>query len=158
MARSKWNRNIQLLWKKNGFPGIIECLDGTHIPICAPKESAASNVNRKGLNRLQWRLSREHDIYAYICWLSRQLPWCENTKKLGSLENWFKYLWPGPYCCRWSLSNSKMVTYTVQGQWSLNFKWKKNYNRLLSANRVTIEISFALLKERFLKESSVLLM
>lgn len=35
--------------RKNGFPGIIECLDGTHIPICAP----ASNVNRKGLNSLQ---------------------------------------------------------------------------------------------------------
>lgn len=37
-------------------------------------------------------------------------------------KNWFKYLWPGPYCCRWSLSNSKMVTYTVQGQWPLNSK------------------------------------
>lgn len=122
--QSEQNEISNYFERKNGFPGIIECLDGTHIPICAPKESAASNVNRKGLNRLQWRLSREHDIYAYICWLSRQLPWCENTKKLGSLENWFKYLWPGPYCCRWSLSNSKMVTYTVQGQWPLNSKWK----------------------------------
>lgn len=39
--------------RKDGFPGIIECLDGTHIPICAPKESAASYVNRKGFHSLQ---------------------------------------------------------------------------------------------------------
>lgn len=39
--------------RKIGFIGIIECLDETHIPICAPKESAPSYVNQKGPHSLQ---------------------------------------------------------------------------------------------------------
>lgn len=53
--------------RKNGFIGIIECLDGTHIPICAPKESAASYVNRKGPHSLQWQgVCRENMTFTHI--------------------------------------------------------------------------------------------
>lgn len=53
--------------RKNGFPGIIGCLDGTHIPICAPKESPASYVNRKGFYRFQLQgVCRENMTFEHI--------------------------------------------------------------------------------------------
>lgn len=33
---------------KNGFPDIIGCIDGSHIPICKPSQNAESYFNRKG--------------------------------------------------------------------------------------------------------------
>lgn len=38
--------------RKNGFFGIIECLDGIYILICVLKESVVFNVNWKGFYRI----------------------------------------------------------------------------------------------------------
>ena len=52
--------------KKNGFPGIIGCLDGTHIQNCAPKESAVSYVNQKGFHSLQLQaVCRENMTFTH---------------------------------------------------------------------------------------------
>lgn len=49
MAKSRiCSYNKSVLYGKNGFPGIIGCIDGTHIKISAPKVDKDSYVNRKG--------------------------------------------------------------------------------------------------------------
>ena len=35
-----------------GFPGIVGCVDGSHIPIVAPHQDEFVNVNRKGFHSL----------------------------------------------------------------------------------------------------------
>ncbi|XP_046401493.1 putative nuclease HARBI1 [Ischnura elegans] len=43
--------------RSSGFPGVIGAIDGTHIEIPAPNESAAAYVNRKGY----------HSIHLQVC-------------------------------------------------------------------------------------------
>ena len=38
---------------KWGFPMCAGCIDGTHIPIIAPKENHKDYVNRKGFHSIQ---------------------------------------------------------------------------------------------------------
>lgn len=38
----------QEFYKNNGFPQIIGCIDGSHIPITAPMDGAKDYLNRKG--------------------------------------------------------------------------------------------------------------
>jgi len=39
--------------RKTGFPGVVGCIDGTHIPIPGPSDHRASYINRKGFPSLQ---------------------------------------------------------------------------------------------------------
>jgi DDE superfamily endonuclease len=32
----------------HGFPGVVGCIDGTHIPVKAPRNDRDSYINRKG--------------------------------------------------------------------------------------------------------------
>lgn len=55
----KWpqGENVQLIQtgfeKMGGMRGIIGAIDGTHIPIKAPKHEGAEYVNRKGVHSIQ---------------------------------------------------------------------------------------------------------
>lgn len=51
--RHQQNEISNYFERKNGFPRIIGCLDGTQVPIRAQKVSAASYVNWKGFQSLQ---------------------------------------------------------------------------------------------------------
>lgn len=37
---------------KNGFPGIIGCIDGCHIPVSKPSQQHEGYINRKGFHSL----------------------------------------------------------------------------------------------------------
>lgn len=39
--------------RKTGFPGIVGCIDGSHIPIPGPTDHRASYINRKGFPSIQ---------------------------------------------------------------------------------------------------------
>lgn len=47
----------QKFYDRANFPGIIGCIDGTHIPLIAPKESEFAFVNRKGFHSLNVQVS-----------------------------------------------------------------------------------------------------
>ena len=136
--------------RKNGFPGIIGCLDGTHIQICAPKESAVSYVNRKGFHSLQLQaVCRENMTFTH-CFVGYPGSW-HDARVLRNSDLWETgstkcgqghIVADGAYPIqRWLLT-----PYRDNGHLTLD---EKRYNRLLSANRVTIERSFGLLKGRF---------
>ena len=37
---------------RSGFPGVIEAIDGCHIPIKAPEEDQAAHINRKSFHSI----------------------------------------------------------------------------------------------------------
>ena len=39
--------------RKTGFPGVVGCIDGSHIPIPGPPDHRASYINRKGFASIQ---------------------------------------------------------------------------------------------------------
>ena len=39
-------------FEKGGFPGVIGCIDGTHVRVAAPSEDEPSYVNRKGYHSI----------------------------------------------------------------------------------------------------------
>lgn len=66
MQKIKWpdqneqNEISNYFERKNGFPGIIGCLDGTNIPICAPKEA-----------QLLTSIKRDSTVFNYKAFVER---------------------------------------------------------------------------------------
>lgn len=59
---------IELFFRqKNGFPGIIGVIDGTHIKIDKPEEDPESYINRKGYYSIQVCYTT---YIMYKCWWS----------------------------------------------------------------------------------------
>lgn len=48
----KAQKTMTVFEGNNGFPGIIGCIDGCHIPIVTPSEHQDSYVNRKGFHSI----------------------------------------------------------------------------------------------------------
>ena len=51
----------QGLYESGGFPGIIGCVDGTHVRITAPNVDEPSFVNRKGYHSLNVQATCDHE-------------------------------------------------------------------------------------------------
>lgn len=54
--------------EKFNFPGIVGSIDGTHIPIRAPKEHHNAYINRKGFHSIQLMAIADHNLlfmYGY---------------------------------------------------------------------------------------------
>ncbi|XP_056003484.1 uncharacterized protein LOC130049636 [Ostrea edulis] len=59
-------QTIDKFHQRNGFPGIIGALEGTHISIKAPTENPQSYVNRKGYHSLQLQAVCDSDMKVVI--------------------------------------------------------------------------------------------
>lgn len=55
--------------EKNRFPGILGCIDGTHIKIKAPHEYSQSYVNRKGYHSVILQAICSHDMRFTSCFV-----------------------------------------------------------------------------------------
>ena len=51
----------QAFFAKNGFPGVIRCIDCTHIDIQAPRINESDFANRKGYHSLNVQAIRDHE-------------------------------------------------------------------------------------------------
>ena len=49
--------------EKKGFPGVIGAVDGTHIPIKAPKHNHEQYINRKGFFSIQLQVICDPDLF-----------------------------------------------------------------------------------------------
>lgn len=151
-----WPQNETLLQtvdnfsRRNGFPGIIGALDGTHIEIKAPSENQQSYINRKKYHSLQLQAVCNSEMlftdcfagYPGSCHDSRVL----RNSPLGAnglqLCNGNHIIADGGYPLRrWILTPYRDNGHLTQEQ--------KNYNYKLSSNRVVVERAFGLLKGRF---------
>ena len=47
--------------QKAGFPNVVGCFDGTHVPIQAPVDDEPSFVNRKGFHSINVQGIRDHN-------------------------------------------------------------------------------------------------
>lgn len=50
-----------------GFPNVIACIDGTHIPIQAPTQNEWQFVNRKGTHSINIQLMCDHELKIVNC-------------------------------------------------------------------------------------------
>ncbi|KAJ8932762.1 hypothetical protein NQ314_014463 [Rhamnusium bicolor] len=116
---NRCNETINHFQNKTGFPGIAGAVDGSHIPIIAPKESAASYINRKGFHSV---------LLQGVC----------DEKKM------FIDCYAGDSA--YSLTTKLLVPYKDNGHLT---NIEKNFNKQHSKCRVYIEQTFAYLKGRF---------
>lgn len=83
----KWPNHEEILkskqnfFSRGGFPGVIGCIDGTHVRIQAPLEDEAVYVNRKGFHSINVQAICDHEgtyynkVYIYYLitnWLNRE--------------------------------------------------------------------------------------
>lgn len=137
--------------KRNGFPGIVGAIDGTHIQIKAPHNNPQRYVNRKQFHSIQLQCVCRHNMlfsdvftgYPGSVHDSRVLKnsdlWETGLTKCNMV---YHILGDGGYPLRkWLLT-----PYRDNGHLSSQ---QRKYNHNHSSNRVVVERSFALLKSRF---------
>ena len=49
--------------EKKGFPGVMGAIDGTHIPIKAPRHNHEQYINRKGFFSVQLQVICDPDLF-----------------------------------------------------------------------------------------------
>lgn len=54
-----------------GFPGVLGAIDGTHIPITAPRHSPGTYINRKGFHSLQLQVVCQHNLKFTDCYVGQ---------------------------------------------------------------------------------------
>ncbi|KAJ8915698.1 hypothetical protein NQ315_000632, partial [Exocentrus adspersus] len=145
---------INAFQNRNGFPGVLGCIDGSHIRILPPKENPNSYVNRKKFHSIllqgvcddrklfidvftglsgschDARLFQVSDLNERINNSSVEFP--NNSHIIGDLA--------------YTLTKNLMVGYKNYGNLTVR---QRNFNTKLSQLRVKIEQAFALLKGRF---------
>ncbi|XP_055959278.1 putative nuclease HARBI1 [Patella vulgata] len=135
---------------RNGFSGIVGCLDGTHIRITSPKHNPKSYVNRKGFHSIQLQAVCREDMRFIDCFVGFPGS-CHDSRILRNSDLFSK----GPEYCQeghiladggYPLLNWLMTPYRDNGHLTAN---QRNFNTLLSSNRVIIERAFGILKGRF---------
>jgi len=136
--------------EKKGFPGILGCIDGTHIKIKAPHEYSQSYVNRKGYHSVIFQAICSHDMRFTSCFVG----WpgsCHDSRVLRNSQFWVD----GPRACgqyhilgdgAYPIKPWLMTPYRDTGNLTRD---QKHYNYVHSATRTVIERVFALLKGRF---------
>lgn len=66
MTEEEKNKNKMLFFSKTRFPGVIGCIDGTHVRIVAPrKELQHLYLNRKGYYSLNVMIVRKTVIFQF---------------------------------------------------------------------------------------------
>ena len=138
--------------QKTGFPGVVGCIDGTHIPIPGPSDHRASYINRKGFPSIQLQAVCDDKLrFLDVCagWpgsvadarVFRNCPLREILEG-GDLIGENHLLGDSAY----GLAPYMMVPFRDNGH--LNYI-QVNYNRCHSSARVAIERAFGLLKSKF---------
>ncbi|KAK6178695.1 hypothetical protein SNE40_011219 [Patella caerulea] len=138
-----------------GFPGVIEAIDGSHVPIRAPETFPENYINRKGYHSINCMAVCDHEHFftdIFIGWpgsthdarVFGNSPL--HTASTNHLENTF------PQNCHmigdsaYGLDNFIMVPFKDFGNLTRD---QKNYNFKLSSTRMKTEHSFGILKGRF---------
>ncbi|XP_066598104.1 uncharacterized protein [Prorops nasuta] len=159
----KWPHRNQLLQIEErfraicNFPGVVGAIDGTHIPISAPTQYSNSYINRKGFHSIHLQSICDHklrfiDVYTGMCgsvndarvWRLSDIRELINQDSQRYFPNNTHIIGDSAY----PLTQYLIKPYSDNGH--LN-EIQINFNRKLSATRMTIERAFGILKGRFRK-------
>ena len=58
-------RSMEYWQARTGIPGIVACIDGSHIPILQPENSGSAYCNQKGYYSINIQGTTCHDIDSY---------------------------------------------------------------------------------------------
>lgn len=142
---------------KKGFPGVIGAVDGTHIPIKAPKHNHEHYINRKGFFSVQLQVICDPDLFitdvfcgypgsVHDARVFRNSPICREVEV--NPDNYFPgnthILGDAAYPLkRWLLTPFRDNGHLTAQQ--------RRYNFAHSSTRMVVERSIGLLKNRFRK-------
>lgn len=132
--------------------GIVGIIDGSHIPIKAPKQNPASYVNRKGYHSVilqgvcNWKKKFIHCYCGEVGSMhdARVFRRSDFSHLIdnGAIHNDMHFIGDSAY----PLKNNLLIPFKDNGYLT---NIQVNYNQLFSKARIFIEHTFALLKGRF---------
>lgn len=88
-------QTIDKFHQRNGFPGVIGALDGTHISIKAPTDNPQSYINRKGYYSLQLQAVCDSDMKFLNCFCGYAGS-CHDARVLRNSDLWNELWLRGP--------------------------------------------------------------
>ncbi|XP_030764491.1 putative nuclease HARBI1 [Sitophilus oryzae] len=141
--------------EQNGFPDIIGCIDGSHVPIAKPKNKPDSYINRKGYHSiiLQGICNEKYEFIDVSCGWPGSMHDARVLRKsdfgIKMTENPaalfygnFHLLGDSAY----PLNNYILTPFRDNGHLSAR---QKKINKKLSSIRIIIEHVYGMLKSRF---------
>ena len=142
---------------KKGFPGVMGAIDGTHIPIKAPKNNHEQYINRKGFFSVQLQVICDPDLFitdvfcgypgsVHDARVFRNSPICPEVEV--NADNYFPgnshILGDAAYLLkRWLLTPFRDNRHLTAQQ--------RQYSTAHSSSRMVVERSIGLCKNRFRK-------
>ncbi|XP_063436630.1 putative nuclease HARBI1 [Mytilus trossulus] len=153
-SNNQVQENVQKFSQK-GFPGVIGAIDGTHIPIRAPKEYHENYINRKSFHSIILQGICDHNMHfldVFSGWPgsvhdSRVF---KNSLIFNKFENDSANMFFGNSHLlgdsAYGLQNWLMTPYKDYGNLTRN---QRKYNFVHSSTRMVIEHAFGALKGRF---------
>jgi len=132
------------------FQGIIGALDDTHIKIRAPKDHPMSYVNRKKQHTIHLQAICDSEMLFTYCHIGYPGS-CHDARVFRNSDFWDGGLQrcnPNYIIADGAYPLQRWLLTPFRDNGLLNQE-QRNYNHMLSANRVVIERSFGLLKGRF---------
>ena len=135
-----------------GFPGVIGCVDGTHVPISGPSHHRDSYINRKGYPSVQVQAICDNNLkFTDVCvgW-----PGSVHDARVYRNSPIRKYITDHPLPAdrhllgdsAYPLTTDMLVPFRDNGHLDVI---QKSYNMCHSKTRVCIENAFGLLKGKF---------
>ncbi|XP_066590789.1 putative nuclease HARBI1 [Prorops nasuta] len=159
----KWPNNRELLENEvkfkemSNFPGVVGVIDGCHIRISSPIDNPNNYINRKGIHSIVLQGICDYrrkfiDVFTGYCGSVHDARVWQLSDIKQLIDNNQNLYFPRTTHLlgdtAYSLSKILLVPFKDNGH--LN-EIQINYNKKLSATRITIERTFGLLKCRFRK-------
>ena len=136
---------------KYGFPRVLGCVDGSHIPIVAPSTNEPLYVNRKGYHSINVQAICDADFrfidivikwpgstYDAFIWRQSGINQMINNGEIATINGWF--LGDSGYPLRPNLMTPILSPVTMSD---------RRYNRAFLKTRKTIECTFGIWKSRW---------
>ncbi|XP_046408217.1 putative nuclease HARBI1 [Ischnura elegans] len=139
--------------RSSGFPGVIGAIDGTHIEIPAPNESAAAYVNRKGYHSIHLQAVCDSEAVFTHCYAGNVGSVHDaRVFRLSAVHNFLNDETKFPNDSHiigdaaYGLHPQLLTPYADNGHLSQR---QKNFNFTHASARMAIERAFGLLKGRW---------
>ena len=148
--------------EKNGYLGVIGAIDGTHIPIKAPKQNLEHYINRKGFFSVQLQVICDPDLF--IIYVFCGYPCSVHDARVFRNSLICREVEVNPDNCfpgnshilgdaAYPLKRWVLTPFRDNGHLTAQQRW---YNAAHSTTRMVVERSIGLLKNRFSKPETMM--
>ena len=136
-------------FKMAGFPGVLGCIDGTHIPLIAPTEDEYSYVNRRKFHSIN--VQAVCDANAIFLDVVARFPGQHHDSYILRASHLHDRFEEKEFGDCWLLGDSgyPLKSWLMTPIGSPNGTLERRYNRSHKKTRCIIERAFGILKSRF---------